>query len=245
MPDCTPSEGFSFPLRGKKAELFPFFVAECMAISDLVVMWRQLLQKLPDSVAFTHRVHVGHLVFRQGRKIQVHLKEKTNVDLSGAAVVFGHVLCCESGEEATGSFVVCGPNGTVRSTKETGIRLDDCGDNRCRSRRKRSGSRMAPSWAVMSPEKVRVTTIDSECLFHRRELCFCNGPYIIRPVIGLFHPYDITFDVALNHSQSDNRRFHLMGHLRVNAHYVITIHVISLSVQTLRKMHRNLLPTAH
>ena len=40
---------------------------------NFIVMWRQLVKELLHAILLSHRVHVGHLVVREGGEEEVHL----------------------------------------------------------------------------------------------------------------------------------------------------------------------------
>ena len=57
---------------------------------NFIVMWRQLVEKLLHAILLSHRVHVGHLVVREGGEEEVHLgSSMVKSDFHGSGAVVG------------------------------------------------------------------------------------------------------------------------------------------------------------
>lgn len=82
LADSAPAEGFPLPLSGEEPELLLLILGEGGAVTDLVVVRRQLIEQLADSVLFSDRVDVRHLVLRQYREVQMDLNNKESIPFS-------------------------------------------------------------------------------------------------------------------------------------------------------------------
>lgn len=70
--DASPKR-LSFPLGREEAQFFALLVGKGVAVADLIVVGRQLLEELSDPVTLADGVDVGHFVFGQGGEVQMHL----------------------------------------------------------------------------------------------------------------------------------------------------------------------------
>lgn len=72
--DASPKR-LSFPLGREEAQFFALLVGKGVAVADLIVVGRQLLEELSDPVTLADGVDVGHFVFGQGGEVQMHLNQ--------------------------------------------------------------------------------------------------------------------------------------------------------------------------